>query len=114
VKISQLLDLLFGENFTASYGVLIVLSIGQMVNSVTGSIGYLLNMTGHEKVDMTINLFVSILNILGNLLVVKPFGMLGVGLVTMSSISLKNIIASTWYYKKYRITIFYLPFLKLE
>ena len=43
------LDLVFGKEITSAYVPLLILLIGQLVNSAAGSVGFLLNMTGHEK-----------------------------------------------------------------
>jgi O-antigen/teichoic acid export membrane protein len=40
---------MFGENYMAAYWVLVLLSLAQLINAVTGSIGILYNMTGNEK-----------------------------------------------------------------
>ena len=43
------LNLVFGKEFINAYIPLLILLIGQLVNSAAGSVGFLLNMTGHEK-----------------------------------------------------------------
>lgn len=40
---------LFGEEYKVAAPLLQILAIGQFINVITGSVGYLLNMTGHEK-----------------------------------------------------------------
>ena len=42
---------LFGPQFEAGAQVLIVLSIGQFVNAMTGPVGYLLNMSGFQRIE---------------------------------------------------------------
>jgi O-antigen/teichoic acid export membrane protein len=41
--------LLFGEEFVAGYPALFALIVGQAVNSLAGSVAYLLIMTGHQN-----------------------------------------------------------------
>ncbi len=45
----NLLTLVFGTKLIAAYPALVVLLIGQVINSFLGSVNILLNMTGHEK-----------------------------------------------------------------
>jgi O-antigen/teichoic acid export membrane protein len=45
---------LYGEAFRSGASVLVVLAIGQIVNGATGPVGYLLNMTGHERTNARI------------------------------------------------------------
>ena len=40
---------LFGQAFVAGTGALRILIIGQLINAATGSVGYLMTMTGHER-----------------------------------------------------------------
>jgi len=40
----------FGEEFVAAAPLLVVLSLGQLINVATGSVGFLLLMSGHEKI----------------------------------------------------------------
>ena len=42
---------LFGPQFEAGAHVLIVLTIGQFVNAMTGPVGYLLNMSGFQRIE---------------------------------------------------------------
>jgi O-antigen/teichoic acid export membrane protein len=49
---------LFGDEYIQAASLLQILIIGQFINVITGSVGYLLNMTGHEK-DMRNVVFLS-------------------------------------------------------
>jgi O-antigen/teichoic acid export membrane protein len=42
---------LFGPEFEAGAQVLIILGVGQFVNAATGPCGYLLNMSGHHRIE---------------------------------------------------------------
>lgn len=44
-----LLKWLFGAEYAPAYLPLAILCLGQIVNAATGSVGYILNMTGHER-----------------------------------------------------------------
>ena len=40
---------IFGKGFIGGIWLLRILAIGQFINAVTGSVGYILTMSGHEK-----------------------------------------------------------------
>jgi O-antigen/teichoic acid export membrane protein len=90
---------MFGEEFTVGYLALWILMTGQIVNSMTGSVGYILIMTGKEKLFQNIIIFTSILNILLNYVLVETYGLVGVALSTAISLSLLNLIP--YFYVKY-------------
>jgi len=83
----------FGGSYSTGAGPLTILAIGQYVNVVCGSVGYLLTMTGKEKTLRNIILVSAAVNIVLNLFFVQLFGMLGVSYATAISIILWNIWA---------------------
>jgi O-antigen/teichoic acid export membrane protein len=84
---------MFGEEFTVGYLALWILMAGQIVNSMTGSVGYILIMTGKEKLFQNIIVITSILNIVLNYIFVRKYGLTGVAMSTAISLSLLNIIS---------------------
>jgi len=68
---------IFGEQFKQGAIVLMILASAQFVNVVTGSVGYLLMMSGNERLMRNILFFCSIQVILLNLCLVPNFGMTG-------------------------------------
>ncbi|MFQ5752974.1 MAG: flippase [bacterium] len=97
---------LFGKEFAEGSIVLIILALGQYVNVITGSVGYLLTMSGNER-TMRNNVIVgSGVNILLNLLLIPTFGMIGAALATSISIATINILASISVYKILGIQVF--------
>lgn len=91
--------MIFGNEFIIGSAPIMVLIIGQVINSVFGPVGTVLQMTGHQKQFQNILGVALLINILLNLLLVKPFGMLGVSIATAVSLSFWNI-ASAVYIKK--------------
>jgi len=74
---------LFGEEFEKGYVALILLTIGQFVNASSGSVGYILQMTGKEKIVRN-TLFITVLiNLLLNYLLILHLGILGASLASM-------------------------------
>jgi O-antigen/teichoic acid export membrane protein len=86
---------LFDPSFRSGYWILLVLAIGQVVNAVTGPVGYLLNMTGHQDVNARILAWVTGLNVVFNLPAILLFGPLGAAIVTSALNGLKN--GWTWW-----------------
>lgn len=84
---------LFGEQFKQGALILQILVLGQAVNVITGSVGFLLTMSGNER-DMR---FVAILSGVSALIFVpiftKLFGAVGAASVTAFCVSMQCILA---------------------
>ena len=53
---------IFGEEFKAGTVALMILTVGQFVNAAAGSVGYILQMTGHQKFHQNVVLIGAIIN----------------------------------------------------
>lgn len=90
---------LFGAEFSVGWLLLVIMSLGQLVNVATGSVGFLLIMTGNEKHLLTaswVSLFVSGILCLSLI----PFiGALGAAIAVATSVAVTNIIRVrfVWY-----------------
>jgi len=94
---------LYGKTFEAGYPVLIIFTFVQIVNVAAGSVGNILNMTGHEK-EVIGGILISLaFNISLNLFLVPRFGMIGAAIATGTSIVIWNIIL--WVMVKQKIGI---------
>lgn len=82
---------LFGTEFTAAKWAMIVLAIGQLVNVGAGSVGYLLNMTGHHNQCAFVVGCSAVLNLGLNWIGIPQFGILGAAFATAISMSLWNV-----------------------
>ncbi|PPI81933.1 flippase [Marinobacter flavimaris] len=86
------LEFIFGHEFSDGAVALVVLTFGQLVNAAFGSVGALLNMTGHET-DAMKGMFVSLgVNITFAFILIPPFGIEGAALATAVSLATWNII----------------------
>ena len=95
--------LLFGSEFTEGRTALTLLSIGQLINAGMGSVGYLLNMTGHER-DTAIGIGASaMLNIILNAILIPKFGLEGAAAATAISTILWNILLLFFVHKRLKI-----------
>lgn len=106
---SQQVLSVFGPEFIVGAAALIILSIGQFINVATGSVGYLLMMTGHEKAMQHITIGAALLNILLNVLLIPILGILGAAISTASSLALMNIVGAILVHKKLAILTVPIP-----
>src|SRR3989304_8277959 len=74
---------IIGEEFKAGVFALLLLTIGQFISSISGSVGILLNMTGKQKVYQYIMIATAVLNIILNVLMIPKYGINGPAIVTM-------------------------------
>jgi O-antigen/teichoic acid export membrane protein len=84
---------LFGEGYEQAAFLLSIMAVGQFINVATGSVGYLLNMSGHEKDFRRVTLFVGPLTIGFALFGIPFLGVVGAALATALGVGLQNIIA---------------------
>jgi O-antigen/teichoic acid export membrane protein len=91
VVTGHLLLNLFGEAFTTGYGVLVVLSVGRIVNSWTGPVVLLMTMTGHQTVAVKLQALNAVASVLLNITLIPPFGMIGAALASSSIVVIWNL-----------------------
>lgn len=90
----------FGGEFTNGTWALIILCIGQFVNAVSGSVGYILQMTGQEKVFQKIIGISLALNIVLNYWFIPIYGIEGAAIASSISMIFWNLTA-VYYIKKH-------------
>ncbi len=83
---------LFGEEFTAGFTALIILTVGQVINASVGSVALLLQMTGHER-DVAVGLAIAVaVNLAVNLVLIPVWGVDGAALGAAAGVILANLI----------------------
>lgn len=87
-----LLKLIFGAEFAPAYGPLSILVLGQLVNSIVGSVGTLLNMTGHEQYTARGVAVAAVGNIVLNLLLIPLWGIRGAAFASAITLAVWNIL----------------------
>jgi len=95
---------LFGPDFITGASALTILAIGQFVNVATGSVGYLLMMTGYEKLMRNVIIVSAALNILLNALLIPKYGISGAAIATAISLAMMNLISARLVYWKLSIS----------
>ena len=104
---------IFGTEFISGVTILIILCIGQLINSMSGSVGVIMQMTGHQKVYQNIVLIALILNIVLNFTLIPLYGIFGAAIATVVSISSWNLIGAIYLKQKLNIRSYYSPFKRI-
>lgn len=84
---------LFGEEYIFAAPLLQIMAVGQFINVLTGSVGYLLNMTNHEKDMRNVVLFSGPLAIVLAFTLTKYYGLEGAAFATAISVATQNLLA---------------------
>ncbi len=103
---------IFGEKFTLGVYALLILTAGQFVNAISGSVGYFLQMTGKQNVFQNILLGATVLNITLNYILIPKYGINGAALASMISMCFWNISSGLYIRAHFKILTFYIPFKK--
>ena len=78
--------MLFGEEFIAGSDVLYILLLAQVTNTLAGSLTFILQMTGHEKI-LQYFLFVSLfINVMLNFCLIPKIGITGAAIFSFKFI----------------------------
>nr|WP_321233984.1 flippase [uncultured Psychroserpens sp.] len=97
----------FGEEFLSGTKILIILCIGQFINSLSGSVGVILQMTGQQKAYQNIVLIALTINIILNFVLTPIYGAVGAAIATVISISFWNITGAIYLKQKLNIISYF-------
>lgn len=92
LSLGQPLLSLFGPDFTAGYPVMFILVIGFLFRSAMGPAEYLLNMLGEQSRCAQVLVGSAILNVILNLCLVPPFGLIGAACATSASMMIAALL----------------------
>lgn len=109
-----LLKILFGQEYVQAYSLLIILAVGQVINTVTGANAVLLAMTGYQKVLLKVTIDMLILKIILLVIAVYYFEAAGAAFVTSFILALYNIILLVKCKNKAGVILLKLPALKFR
>lgn len=85
---------MFGPEFTRGGTALAMLAVGQAVNTMTGSVGYLLMMTGHERDARNGSILAALLMVAVAFLLIPTSGLIGAALASAVAVVTANLYAS--------------------
>jgi O-antigen/teichoic acid export membrane protein len=80
----------FGDVFGQGALALAIIAIGQLINAMAGSVGFLLTMTGHEKIVTRGFAISAVVNIASNAILVPQYGIEGAAVATCISLIVWN------------------------
>lgn len=103
---------LFGHAFLNGKTALIVLCIGQIFNSLAGSVGIILQMTGYQKIFQNTLLLALFINLALNFMLIPHFGIMGAAFATVFSMIFWNITGAFYLNFKLNIISYYRFFKK--
>ncbi len=98
-----------GPEFVAGANVLRIMTVAHFISASSGMVGAFLNMTGGQVVFSRIVLAAVALNVVLNLLLIPPFGMMGAATAAGITLSLWNIAGAVVIYRKHGINMYYIP-----
>lgn len=82
---------LYGDEFVEGHLALIILVASQIANALSGPVGSLLHMTGHQRAASRITTICFMLAIVLNLVLIPPLGMLGAAIATGLTTTIINV-----------------------
>lgn len=90
----------FGEGFDAGESLLRIIALAQLVNVATGSVGFLLSMTGHETLMRNIALTCNAFGLLAFFVLIPVLGALGAAIALAFVLVVQNLVAMYFVWKK--------------
>lgn len=98
---------LFGEEFLTGTTLLFLLCIGQLINSLSGSVGLIMQMTGLQKVYQNIVLIAFLINIVLNFMLTPKYGATGAAIATVISMAFWNIYGAVYLKRKLHLVSYF-------
>lgn len=83
--------------------VALVLCVGRLMDMVTSVNGQIIANSGFFRYNLYVMLFVSVINIIGNYLLIPRFNIMGAAASTLLSFFLLNLLRTQFVYRKFRI-----------
>lgn len=100
---------LFGAEFSQGVNLLRIIAVAQLVNVATGSVGFLLSMTGNEKLMRNIALICNATGLAMIFILTSLLGVLGAALALALVLVMQNLIALVFVWRKLGIWMLPVP-----
>lgn len=91
---------LFGEGYAEGGHLLAIMAVGQFINVITGSVGYLLNMSGHEKDFNRVTIFSGPVAIVLALIFSNYWGVTGTAVAIAIGVGIQHLGAAVMVKKR--------------
>lgn len=99
----------YGDGFDAADILLRILATAQLVNVMTGSVGFLLAMTGYERIMRNISIGCSCAGLVSLFVLVPWLGAVGAALAMATIWVLQNIVAAAFVWKQLGVWVLPIP-----
>lgn len=96
----------FGQEYIVAKSALLILLLGQLINTLCGPVGVYMNMTGKQNKLQQILFLGFLVNLILNWYLIPEYGMEGAAWATAISMALWNALAVIYTYRKDRIKLF--------
>jgi O-antigen/teichoic acid export membrane protein len=100
---------MFGTEFISASHILMIIASGYVINALAGSVGLLLQMTGHEKQYMAITMITLATSIGLNFILIPRMGIEGAAITTVISQILFNGSAAIYAAARVKVVTVFLP-----
>ncbi|MDZ7696614.1 MAG: flippase [Deltaproteobacteria bacterium] len=107
----QLLSQIYGPDFSVAYWAMVLLILGQFINSISGATGLFMNMTGNQNMFRNFVFIATLINIGLNILLTPTYGLYGAATAGMVSLMVWNIATLCYIKLRYGKTTGYFPIL---
>ena len=81
-----------GPTFVGAWPLLIALAVGNFFNAGTGSVGYMLSMTGHQKLTFINSMAAVIINVVLGIILTPMYGAMGTAIATGLAVAVVNLM----------------------
>ncbi|MEZ4801580.1 MAG: flippase [Gelidibacter sp.] len=102
---------LFGEEFEAGYMALIVLCIASFINAISGSVGYIMQMTDQQKTYQYVIMISFFINLVLNLFLIPNYSFNGAAIASSVAMVFWNLCLVVIIKRKLGFWTIYIPFL---
>jgi O-antigen/teichoic acid export membrane protein len=106
-----IISIFYGKEFVVAYWPMIILIVGELVNSCAGSTAFFMNMTGHQNIIRNFVFIAALINVSVNVMLTPVYGLYGASIAATLTIMLWNISTLCYIKRKFGMTIGYLPLL---
>lgn len=97
---------LFGHDFEIGWPILVIGTVGELVNCGVGSVGYLLLMSGHQRDLVKIQAVMAFVMVALGIALIPRWGILGAAGVA----AVTNLISNLWYLREVRVKLGLWPY----
>ncbi|GLI33414.1 hypothetical protein DAMNIGENAA_08470 [Desulforhabdus amnigena] len=105
--------MIFGSDFVnKGIPVVIIFTLAQFINSITGGVGFTLIMTGKQKIEFYNSIGLFFVNFTLNLILIPSLGCMGAAIATATSVIFSNILRLMQVYIFYKMQPYGINYLK--